>query len=91
MPSLNTRMAKDLSARHHLKGHAAEAHADFDMAVPWILTLAGPTLDQDLKVVIVQDQVFGDAEDGGPQVPVAEADQGAVGFVNLIALVTRWA
>lgn len=89
VPSLSTRMAKHLSAGHHLEGDATEPHADLDMAVTRILPLTGPVLNQHLKVMMVHDQVVGDAEDGGPQGTVAETDQGAVGFVYLITLVSR--
>ena len=39
-------------------------------------------------MVVADDQVVGDAEDGGAERAVAVADQRAVGFVDLVALVT---
>ena len=90
MSALNARMAKYLPAGHHLESHAAKALTDFDMTVAWIFPLAGPLVHQDLKVVVVHDQVVGDGEDGRPQGMVAQTDERAVGFVDLITLVTRW-
>jgi len=40
-------------------------------------------------VVVAHDQIVGDAEDGGTERTVAIAYQRAIGFVYLIALVTR--
>ena len=47
-----------------------------------------PSGGQGLEVVVADDQVVGDAEDGGAERAVAVADQRAVGFVYLVTLVT---
>ena len=58
-------------------------------AVARVLPLAGPLVSQHLKVVIVHDQVVGDEEDGGLEGTVTETKEGAVGFIDLDALITR--
>src|ERR1044071_2711619 len=88
MAALDAGMAKDLAAGDHLEGDAAEAQADADVDVAAILALARPQTCQVLKMVITQQQVVGDAEDGGAEGAVAVAHQRAIGFVYLIALVT---
>ena len=62
--------------------------ADLDVDVPRVLALAAHVRGQVLEVVVADDQVVGDAEDGGAERAVAVADQRAVGFVDLVALVT---
>ena len=54
-------------------------------SLPW----AAHWRRQDLEVVVADNQVVGDAEDGGAERAVAVAYQRAVGFVYLVALVTR--
>src|SRR5262249_34070434 len=90
VPTLDARMSKDLATRDHLKGDAAEAKADPDVGVPWILALAGPACGQGLEVVVAEDQVIGDTEDGSAERAVAVAHQGPVGFVHFVTLITRW-
>ena len=87
MPALDAGVAEDLPAGNHLEGDAAEARADAHMSVPRVLALAGPERGQVLEVVVAEDEVVGDAEDGGAEGAVAVADQGAVSMVHLVALV----
>jgi hypothetical protein len=42
MPAGDGRMVKDLSTGDHLKSDAAEAQADLDATVAWVLALGGP-------------------------------------------------
>ena len=41
-------------------------------------------------MVVAEDEVVGDAQDGGAERAVAVADQRAVGFVYLVTLITGW-
>src|ERR1700730_17304497 len=88
MPALDGGMAKHLSARDHLKGDAAEAQANFDARMARVLALARPLSRQVLKVMIANDQVFGDAHNGGAERTIAVPHERTVGFVDLIALMT---
>jgi hypothetical protein len=63
--ALDAGMAKDLSAGDHLEGDAAEARRDFDARVPRVFALSRPLGRQHLEVVVANNQVVGDAEDGG--------------------------
>jgi len=81
-------MAKDLTAGDHLESDAAEAQGDLDARMPRVFALSRPLRRQYLEVVVADDQVVGDAEDGGSQGAVAGADERAVGFVYFIALIT---
>ena len=89
MPALKSRMAKDLAAGDHLESDATEAQADLDARVPRVFSLSRPRRRQGLEVMVADDQVVGDAEDGGAERTVAVAYQRAVGLVYLVALVSR--
>ena len=52
-----------------------------------VLALGRPLGRQVLEVVVADDEVVGDAEDGGAQRAVAVAHQRAVGLVHLVALI----
>src|SRR6476661_784777 len=86
--ALDTRMVEDLPTRHHLEGDTTEAHGDLDARVPRVFALGLPLGRQHLEVVVTDDEVVGDAEDGGAQGAVTVADQGTVGFVYLVTLIT---
>jgi hypothetical protein len=81
------RVAKDLPAGDHLEGDAAEAQADFDAGVAWVLAGRPPVVHQDVEVMVALDQVVGDAKDGATQGAVAAAHQRAVGMVDSVALI----
>src|SRR5947199_10371417 len=83
-------MAEDLAAGHHLIGDAAEAQGDLDARMAWVFARRAGAIGQSVKVVIATDEVVRDAQDGGAELAVAVADQGAVGLIYLIALITRW-
>src|SRR5713226_2409291 len=91
VPPLQAGMAEDLLAGHHLVGNAAEAQSDSD-ADSALVVLAGrrPAVGQRLEVVVAADQVVQNASDGGAELAVAVADQGTVGMVDFITLITRW-
>ena len=57
--------------------------------LPRVFALGRPLRRQDLEVMVAGDQVVGDAQDGGPQRPVADADQWSVGLINLVALIAE--
>ncbi len=86
--ALQARVAEHLAAGDDLVGDAAEAHGDLDACVPRVPALGLPDTGQDVEVVVAQDEVVGDAQDGGAEFAVAATHQGAIGFVYLVALVT---
>ena len=86
MSALDTRMVKDLPTRHHLEGDATEAQGDLDACVPRVFALGLPLGRQHLEVVVADDEVVGDAEDGGAQGAVAVADQRPARPVMALAL-----
>lgn len=88
MAALDGGMAKHLPASHHLEGDATETQTDLDACVPRVFALSGPLCRQHLEVVVADDQVFGDAEDGGAEGAIADADERAIGFVYFVALIT---
>ena len=87
MALLQGRMVEHLSAGHHVVGDATETLGDFDMGMSRVFTGRPPTHGQGVEVVIAQNQVVGDAEDGGPEPAIATAAQGAVAEIDLVALV----
>src|SRR6516165_2611907 len=89
MPSRDGWVPKDLPAGHDLEGDATEAQADLDAAVARVLALGTPLRRQHLEVVVANDQVVGDSEDRSAERAIAVADQGAVSFIDLVALVAR--
>src|SRR5713101_3887789 len=88
MALLQGRMMEHLSAGHHLIGDATETLGDFDMGMSRVFTGRPPTHGQGVEVVIAQNQVVGDAEDGGAEPAIGAAAQGAVAEIDLVALVT---
>ena len=76
VPLLEARVAEHLSAGHDLVGDAAEAQADLDACVPWVLALALPGVGQGVEVLVALDEVVGGAQDGGAELAVAAADEG---------------
>src|ERR1700686_868152 len=82
------RMVKDLPARDHVVGDAAEAYGDFDMRVARVFAKHAPLVGQGAEVIVALDQVVGDEEDGGAESAVAAAHQGAVGMIDAITLVS---
>jgi len=87
--SLQAGMAKDLLTGHHLEGDAAETAADADAAMAGGFAGGPPVVGQAAAMVVAADQVVGDAHNGGAQLVVAAAHQGAVGMIYFVALITR--
>src|SRR5260370_8640908 len=87
MAVLQGRMVEHLSAGHHVVGDATETLGDFDMGMSRVFTGRPPTHGQSVEVVIAQDQVVSDAEDGGAEPAIGAAAQGAVAEIDLVALV----
>jgi hypothetical protein len=83
-------MAKDLTTGHHLNGDAAKAHTDLDVGVAWVLALGRPQTRHRPEVAVADDEIIGDAEDGGAERAAAVANQGAIGFIDLVAQVPGW-
>src|SRR5262245_62821050 len=81
------RMSKCLAAGDHLEGDAAEAGTDFDASMSWVFAGGPPAVSQDVEVVVATDQVVGDAQDGGAELAIGAAHQGAVGAIHLVALI----
>src|SRR5438132_427317 len=73
--ALNAGMAEYLAAGNHLKGDTTKAHADLDMRLTRVLALGRPGGRERLEVVVTEDQVVGDAEDGGTEGTVAVTNQ----------------
>jgi hypothetical protein len=84
---LQARVSEYLASGDHLVGDAAETEGDFDVRHSGILAGEAPAFGEDPEVLIALDQVVGDAEDRGAQVPIATAHEAAslVDFVALIA------
>src|SRR5438105_14611871 len=89
--SLQTGMVKDLPAGDHLEGDAAEAVGHTNADVAWVLAGGFPVMAQDVEVVVATDEVVGNAQDGGAEFAIAVADQGTVGPVDLVTLITAGA
>src|ERR1700733_743821 len=81
---------EDAAACQHDKGEAAEAFGDLDADPTGVLILLLPAFCPGLVMVIVADQVVGDAHQDATQPTIATAAQGSVG-VDLIGLVARGA
>ena len=80
-------MAKDLAAGNHVIRDAAEAQADFDMALARILAGGLPRGGELAEVTVAQHQVVGNAEDDGAEGAVGAANERAVGAIDAVALV----
>src|SRR5712691_12329812 len=87
MALLQGRMVEHLSAGHHVVGDATETLGDFDMSMSRVFTGRPPTHGQSVEVVIAQNQVVGDGEDGGAEPAVGATAQGPVAEIDLVALV----
>ena len=80
-------VSKDLSAGDHVEGDAAEAHGDLDMGMLGVLAGGFPGGSAKAEMGVAEDEVVGDAEDGGAEGAVGAADERTVGAVDAIALI----
>ncbi len=81
------RMSKDLPAGDHVDGDAAEARGDLDMGMLGVLAGGFPGGSAHAGRGVAEDEIVGDAEDGGTKGAAGAADEGPVCAVDAIALI----
>jgi len=90
VPRLAGRVGVDTTAGEHDKRETAKALVHLDADPARVLARAAPAFGLGLIMVVVADQVVGDAQQHGAEAAIGAAAQGTV-HVYLIGVITRWA